>query len=85
MTGDRTSKNHNACDSPYHLVVYLDVADPDRDGLVEAVGDLVVDLRHRPRHDAAVLVLSAATRHGECLARACLAIAKDRPVVTLDD
>jgi hypothetical protein len=69
----------------YHLVVYLDVADPDGDGLVEAVGDLVVDLSDGPRHNASVLVLGAAASHREGLARTRLSIAQDRPVVPLHD
>ncbi len=69
----------------YHLIVYLDVADPDGDGLVEAVGDLVIDLRDSPRDDASVFVLGAAASHREGLARTSLAITQDSSVVPLDN
>lgn len=69
----------------YHLIVYLDVADPDGDGLVEAVGHLVIDLRDCPRDDASVFVLGAAASHRECLARTCLPVAQDSPIVALDN
>lgn len=59
----------------YHLVVDFDIADSNGDGLVEAVGNLVIDLRDSSGDNTAILVLGAASSHCESLSRTGLSVA----------
>jgi hypothetical protein len=67
----------------YHLIVNLNIANPNSNSLVKPTTRLLEYLTYSPGYNAPVLEVGARARHGEGLACACLAIAHDGAVVAL--
>jgi hypothetical protein len=84
---DQPSKTHLSicCFTTYLFIVDFDVTDPDCDGLIELVTDLVVDLLNSPWNDTPLFIVVGQSEHGKCLSSASLSITHDRAIVSRDD
>jgi hypothetical protein len=69
----------------YLFIVDLNVTDPNGDGLVELVANLMVDLLNSPGNNASLLIVIGEAEHGEGFSSSRLAIAHDSAIVSGDD
>ncbi len=67
----------------YHFIVNLNIADSNGYSLIETIGYLVIDLGNGPGHHTAILILRAASTHGEGFSCTCLPVAQDSTIVAL--
>ena len=68
----------------YGIIVDLNVTDPNLDGLVELLADLVVNLLDSPRNDASLSEVVAEAEHREGLTSTRLTVCHDSAVVASD-